>query len=64
MIYKTSEARRAANKRYRERHKDQEKINTYRRTTKMFVTKYATLQELTTLNETIQDEIKKHSGLE
>ena len=37
MDYKTSEAKRAASKRYREKNKEKEKIQSYRRTCKMYL---------------------------
>lgn len=40
--YKTSEAERKAKREYRQRNKEQERIATYRRTTKGYLTKHAT----------------------
>lgn len=46
MGYKTSEAKRKANREYRQRNKEKERIATYRRTTKGYLTKHATIFEL------------------
>ncbi|MGL9814896.1 hypothetical protein IGK51_001479 [Enterococcus sp. DIV0098] len=46
MNYKTSEAERKAKREYRQRNKEQERIATYRRTTKGYLTKHATFFEL------------------
>ncbi|MBO1139889.1 hypothetical protein FQS87_08265 [Enterococcus avium] len=46
MNYKTSEAERRAKREYRQRNKDQERIATYRRTAKGYLTKHATFWEL------------------
>lgn len=46
MDYKTSEAKRKANSSYRKRNKEQERIATYRRTTKSYLLKHATFFEL------------------
>ncbi|EOH86334.1 hypothetical protein [Enterococcus pallens] len=46
MDYKTSEAKRKANREYRKRNKESERLATYRRTTKGYLTKHATFPEL------------------
>lgn len=46
MAYKTTEAQRKASKEYRKRNKEQEKIQSYKRTTKMYINSHATLDDL------------------
>lgn len=46
MDYKTSEARRKASREYRKKNKEKERLATYRRTTKGYLTKHATFFEL------------------
>ncbi|NTP84381.1 hypothetical protein HQ862_11970 [Enterococcus faecium] len=46
MGYKTSEAKRKANSEYRKRNKEKERNASYRRTTKLYLLKYATFPEL------------------
>ena len=46
MSYKTTEAHRKASRAYRQRNKEQEKLNSYRRTAKMYINKHATLMDL------------------
>lgn len=51
MAYKTTEAQRKASKEYRKRNKEQEKIQSYKRTAKMYVTSHATLEDLIMLHK-------------
>lgn len=51
MAYKTTEAQRKASKEYRKRNKEQEKIQSYRRTAKMYIHSHATLEDLIMLHQ-------------
>lgn len=50
-IFKTSPAQRAAAKRYQQKHKEQQRIYSYKASGKQFILKYATLKDL--------DQVKK-----
>lgn len=45
MVYKTTEAHRRASQKYRKEHREAERVNTYRRTAKMYLRKHATLED-------------------
>lgn len=59
MDYKTSEAKRKANREYRHRNKEKERIATYRRTTKGYLTKHATFFELLDFQRYIFDRVNE-----
>lgn len=45
MAYKTTEAHRRASQKYRKENREAERVNTYRRTAKMYLRKHATLED-------------------
>ena len=45
MTYKTTEAHRRASQKYRKENRETERVNTYRRTAKMYLRKHATLED-------------------
>ena len=51
----TSEAQKRANKKYREKNKEKEKIGSYRRTARLFIKTYATIEELEEFKEIINE---------
>ncbi|EGO8428519.1 TPA: hypothetical protein ITS48_002363 [Enterococcus faecalis] len=51
MKYKTSEAHRRASKKYRQENKETERINTYRRTARLFINKHSDIPDLFQLQE-------------
>ena len=51
----TSEAQKWANKKYREKNKEKEKIGSYRRTARLFIKTYATIEELEEFKELINE---------
>lgn len=59
MDYKTSEAKRKANRDYRQRNKEKERIATYRRTTKGYLKKHATFFELLDFQKYIFDRVNE-----
>ena len=48
---KTSEAQRRASRSYEERNREKTRINSYRRTARLFVKTYATEEDMKELNE-------------
>lgn len=59
MEFKTTEAKRKANSKYRKANKEEEKVKTYRRTAKMYLTKYAELSDILLFQKTIVERVKK-----
>ncbi|MFQ7233355.1 MAG: hypothetical protein ACLRPU_00665 [Enterococcus hulanensis] len=59
MEYKTTEAKRKANSKYRKANKEEEKVKTYRRTAKMYLTKYAELSDILFFQKTIVERVKE-----
>lgn len=57
MEFKTTEAKRKANSKYRKANKEEEKVKTYRRTAKMYLTKYADLADILLFQKTIVDRV-------
>lgn len=55
MEYKTSQAVRDANKRYRAKNKETEKIKSYRRTARMYIKTYATQEDMDLFNEIFKE---------
>lgn len=51
----TSEAQKAASKRYREKNKERQKVTSYRTTARMFINNHATLAELEELESLIEE---------
>ncbi|MBO0455786.1 hypothetical protein JZO77_03410 [Enterococcus hulanensis] len=59
MEYKTTEAKRKANSKYRKANKEEEKVKTYRRTAKMYLTKYAELADILLFQKIIVERVKE-----
>ncbi|EGO6066368.1 hypothetical protein KZ113_002275 [Enterococcus faecalis] len=51
MKYKTSEAHRRASKKYRQENKETERINSYRRTARLYINKHSDIPDLFQLQE-------------
>jgi hypothetical protein len=51
LSYKTSEAHRRASKKYRQENKETERINTYRRTARLYINKHSDIFDLFQLQE-------------
>ncbi len=56
---KTSEAQKAASKKYREKNKEKQRITSYRTTTRMYLKNHATLDDLEEFKQLIADREKE-----
>ena len=54
----TSEAQKRASKKYREQNKEKAKIGSYRRTARLFIKTYATMEEIEELQKLINERVK------
>lgn len=59
MDYKTTEAKRRANSKYRKANKDEEKIKSYRRTAKMYINRHAKLADILLFQKTMGERVKE-----
>ncbi|MGY3778465.1 hypothetical protein [Isobaculum melis] len=55
---KTSEAQKEANRRYRQKNKDKLKVGSYKRTAHLFIKSHATLEDISKLEQLIEQRKK------
>lgn len=56
---KTSEAQKAASKRYREKNKEKQRVTSYRTTARMYIKSHASLEDLEEFKQLIADREKE-----